>query len=33
MRVADIPRTKESEFYGPPWEERGLEPPPALLAD
>ena len=23
--VADIPRTKESEFYGPPWEERGLE--------
>ena len=22
--VADIPRTKESEFYGPPWEERGL---------
>ena len=23
--VADIPRTKESEFFGPPWEERGLE--------
>ncbi len=23
--TADIPRTKESEFYGPPWEERGLE--------
>ncbi len=23
--VADIPRTKESEFYGPPWEERGLD--------
>ena len=23
--VADIPRTKESEFHGPPWEERGLE--------
>ena len=22
--VADIPRTKESEFFGPPWEERGL---------
>lgn len=23
--VADIPRTKESEFFGPPWETRGLE--------
>jgi len=23
--VADIPRTKESEFFGPPWEEQGLE--------
>ena len=23
--VADIPRTKESEFFGPPWEERGLK--------
>ncbi len=23
--VADIPRTKESEFFGPPWEERGRE--------
>ena len=23
--VADIPRTKESEFYGPPWTDRGLE--------
>lgn len=23
--VADIPRTKESEFYGTPWEEEGLE--------
>lgn len=22
--VADIPRTKESEFFGPPWEEQGL---------
>jgi dipeptidyl aminopeptidase/acylaminoacyl peptidase len=22
--VADIPRTKESEFFGPPWEEEGL---------
>ncbi|MDX1647841.1 MAG: S9 family peptidase [Longimicrobiales bacterium] len=22
--VADIPRTKETEFYGPPWEEDGL---------
>ncbi|MEO8448722.1 MAG: S9 family peptidase [Gemmatimonadota bacterium] len=23
--TADIPRTKESEFFGPPWEERGRE--------
>jgi dipeptidyl aminopeptidase/acylaminoacyl peptidase len=23
--TSDIPRTKESEFYGPPWEEEGLE--------
>ena len=23
--TADIPRTKESEFYGPPWEEESLE--------
>ena len=23
--VADIPRTKETEFYGTPWEEEGLE--------
>ena len=23
--VADIPRTKETEFYGAPWEEEGLE--------
>ncbi|HEX9755257.1 MAG TPA: prolyl oligopeptidase family serine peptidase, partial [Gemmatimonadales bacterium] len=23
--TADIPRTKESEFYGSPWEERGAE--------
>jgi len=22
--TSDIPRTKESEFFGPPWEERGL---------
>lgn len=23
--VADIPRTKETEFYGAPWEEEGLK--------
>lgn len=25
--TADIPRTKESEFFGPPWEPRGHEHP------